>query len=98
MPKIFENGFDLPYPWSKTALAVWHKYPNPFATHVVSMDVIDQQFDPSTGLVRIERIIGVKQGAPGWVVTLLGVGDETYVREVTMVDARKQTFEMTSTK
>jgi len=29
---------------------------------------------------------------------LLGVGEETYVREVTMIDSAKQSFEMTSTK
>ena len=47
---------------------VLHKYPNPHAEHVVSMDVIDQTFDAESGLLRLERIIGVKQGAPGWAV------------------------------
>lgn len=68
MPRTFENGFDIPLRWSQTALAVWHKYPNPFATHVVSMDVVGQTFDEQTGILRVERILGVKQGAPGWAV------------------------------
>lgn len=68
MPRTFDACFDLPYSWPKTSLAVWHKYPNPHASHVVSMDVVDRKFDEKTGLLRIERIIGVKQGAPKWAV------------------------------
>lgn len=53
---------------SPTNSGVLHKYPNPNADHVVSMDVLDQSFDAETGLLRLERVIGVKQGAPGWAV------------------------------
>lgn len=66
MPKSFANQYDLPYPWARSALAVWHKYPNPFATHVVSVDVIEQSYDPDTDLLRVERVLGVQQGAPTW--------------------------------
>lgn len=43
------------------------KYPNPFATHVFSVDTLERQIDPDTGLLRSERIIGVQQGAPKWI-------------------------------
>lgn len=68
MPKSFENQYDLPFPWQQSALAVWHKYPNPFATHVISMDVLDQRYDAETDLLRIERVLGVQQTAPMWAV------------------------------
>lgn len=68
MPRIFTSDLSFPYPWAQTALGVLHKYPNPHATHVVSMDVIDQRFDVASGNVRLERIIGVRQSAPRWVV------------------------------
>jgi hypothetical protein len=73
MPQTFTNGFDLPYRWSQTALAVWHKYPNPFAPHVISMDVIDRTYNENTGLLRIERVLGVSQGAPGWAVKVSSI-------------------------
>lgn len=47
---------------------VLYKYPNPQATHVVSVDTISQQYDEASGKVRLERILGVRQGAPRWVV------------------------------
>ncbi len=77
--------------------AVWNKYPNPYAEHVVSVDVIDQSFDPSSGQLRTERIIGVRQGAPGWLVRLVGASEDTYVREVVMMDPFKKSMQMTST-
>ncbi|PWN89998.1 MSF1-domain-containing protein [Acaromyces ingoldii] len=97
MPQTFVNSFPLPFPWSHTALSVWHKYPNPSAPHVVSMDTLSHQYDDQTGLLRIERILGVRQGAPTWAVKLLGGTEDTYVREVTMIDSANERFEMTST-
>ncbi|CEH16030.1 Predicted member of the intramitochondrial sorting protein family [Ceraceosorus bombacis] len=104
MPQAYEGHYDLPHSWARTALGVLHKYPNTHATHVVSLDVIDQQLqldqrpNGNAGLlVRLERILGVRQGAPAWAVKLLGGDEETYVREVVMVDTAGQIVEMTST-
>lgn len=77
--------------------AVWNKYPNPHADHVVSVDVIDQSFDRASGQLRTERILGIRQGAPGWLVRLVGASEDTYVREVVMVDPITKKFEMSST-
>lgn len=62
------------------------------------MDVIDQRYDAATGQLRLERILGVRQGAPKWVMKLIGGREDTFVREVTVVDAGKKSVEMTSTK
>lgn len=76
---------------------MWNKYPNPHADHVVSVDVLSQTLDPSTGALRTERIIGVQQGAPGWLKRIVGASDDTYVREVVMVNPFTRSFQMTST-
>lgn len=47
---------------------MWHKYPNPHCSHVLSIDVVDRSVDPQTGIIRTERILGCKQNAPGWIV------------------------------
>ncbi len=77
--------------------AVWNKYPNPHAEHVVSVDVIDQSIDRESGQLRTERIIGVRQGAPGWAKRLIGASEDTYVREVVMVNPFTKAVQMTST-
>lgn len=76
---------------------MWNKYPNPHAAHVVSVDVIAQSFDPDTAQLRTERIIGVRQGAPGWATRLIGASEDTYVREVVMVDPLTKALSMSST-
>ncbi|SAM81347.1 related to protein involved in intramitochondrial protein sorting [Ustilago bromivora] len=97
MPQTFFQEQEFAYPWHQTANAVWNKYPNPHADHVVSVDVLDQSFDPNSGQLRTERIIGVRQGAPGWLVRLVGASEDTYVREIVMVNPWTKQFQMTST-
>ena len=76
---------------------MWNKYPNPHADHVVSVDTLSQTFDPTSGALRTERIIGVRQGAPGWAIRLMGASEDTYVREVVMVNPFTKSFQMSST-
>ena len=53
-------------------LARWHeKYPNPYASHVVSVDTVSREIDLETGILRSERVIGVKQGAPKWITKVI---------------------------
>src|SRR5712671_8039868 len=47
---------------------MWHKYPNPHCSHVVTVDVIDRSVDPTTGAIRTERVLGCKQRSPAWIV------------------------------
>ncbi|KAN0064231.1 hypothetical protein ACQY0O_003398 [Thecaphora frezii] len=97
MPQTFTSQAHFPFPWPHTARGVWYKYPNPYAPHVKSVDVLDQSLCPTTGKLRTERILGVQQNAPSWAVKLLGGTSETYVREVLMLDPITHSFEMTST-
>lgn len=64
---------------------------------MVSVDVLSQTLDPTSGHLRSERIIGVQQGAPTWLKRLVGASDDTYVREVVMIDPINRTVQMTST-
>ncbi|SPO22151.1 related to protein involved in intramitochondrial protein sorting [Ustilago trichophora] len=97
MPKTFTQEQEFSNPWYQTANAVWNKYPNPHADHVVSVDTISQTFDPLSGALRTERIIGVRQGAPGWAIRLMGASEDTYVREVVMVNPFTKSLQMSST-
>ncbi|SNX82851.1 related to protein involved in intramitochondrial protein sorting [Melanopsichium pennsylvanicum] len=97
MPKTFTQTQEFAHPWHQTANAVWNKYPNPHADHVVSVDTLSFTFDPTTATLRTERIIGVRQGAPGWLMRLTGASEDTYVREVVMINPFSKQFRMSST-
>ena len=54
--------------WAHVIIGMWHKYPNPHCSHVVTVDVVDRSVDPSTGIIRTERVLGCKQRTPTWIV------------------------------
>lgn len=86
MPKIFENEIVFNHSPIHTLLRLHKKYPNPHATHVVSVDAVERSVDPISGVVRSERIIGVQQGAPKWITKLFSLPEVAYVREITFID------------
>ena len=65
------------------------KYPNPFAKHVYTVDTLSRTVDPDTGVIRSERLIGVQQGAPGWIKKLFQLPETAYVREVVFIEPEK---------
>ncbi|KDQ54863.1 hypothetical protein JAAARDRAFT_37976 [Jaapia argillacea MUCL 33604] len=92
----FSQSHSYDHPWSRVVIGMWHKYPNPHCSHVMSVDVIDRSVDPRTGVIRTERILGCKQKTPIWVVKLFGGSEDAFVREVSFVDPTTQETTMTS--
>ncbi|KAI0803124.1 MSF1-domain-containing protein [Irpex lacteus] len=92
----FSQIFNYDHPWSHVVTGMWHKYPNPHCSHVVTVDVVDRSVDPQTGVIRTERILGCKQKAPIWVVKLFGGTEDAFVREVSFVDPATQITTITS--
>ncbi|KAI0706050.1 MSF1-domain-containing protein [Cytidiella melzeri] len=92
----FSQNFNYEHPWSHVVIGMWHKYPNPHCSHVVTVDVLDRSVNPKTGIIRTERILGCKQKAPVWIVKLFGGTEDAFVREISFVDPATQTTTITS--
>jgi len=93
---FFSSTFNYDHPWSHVVIGMWHKYPNPHCTHVVTIDVVDRAVDPNTGVIRTERVLGCKQKTPTWIVKLFGGSEDAFVREISFVDPAAQTATITS--
>ncbi|EGO02709.1 hypothetical protein SERLA73DRAFT_84467 [Serpula lacrymans var. lacrymans S7.3] len=93
---FFSQAFQYQHPWSHVVIGMWHKYPNPHCTHVVTVDVVDRTVDPRTGIIRTERVLGCKQKAPIWIVKLFGGSQDAFVREISFVDPSSQDVTITS--
>lgn len=93
---FFSQAFNYDHPWSHVVIGMWHKYPNPKCSHVISVDVIDRSVDPQTGIIRTERVLGCKQKTPAWIVKLFGGSEDAFVREIIFVDPAKQHATITS--
>ena len=97
--KIFASDYTFDYSWAEVSTANWRKYCpwNHKSTHVVAVDTLARRIDPSTGILRTERLITCQQTAPAWVLKLLGGSTMSHVHEVSYVDPRREKVTMIST-
>ena len=97
MVKFYESSFNYDYPFPAVSLAYFLRYPNPYATHVLSTDVIDRQFDPSTQRLTTTRLHLKKSKLPPTVLKLLPKGilgssadaGQSYILEKSVIDAKE---------
>ncbi|KAJ7456585.1 PRELI-like family-domain-containing protein [Mycena latifolia] len=83
--KFFSQSFSYDDPWSIVTLAFFLRYPNPYASHVVSCDVVSRSVSPSGSLVTTRLIL--KRGAmPRWFPKGIISRAETWVVEESEVD------------
>lgn len=96
--KVFSNTVTFNYSWEEVSTANWRKYCpwNDKSTHVIAVDTISRSVDPSTGILRSERLITCKQSAPEWLKAILGGMDESQVLETSYVDPANKTVTMVS--
>lgn len=83
--KFFTQSFLYDDPWSIVSLAYFLRYPNPYAAHVLSCDVISREQTPSGTLVTTRLIL--KRGAlPKWAPKGIVARAESWVIEESEVD------------
>lgn len=96
--KVFSNTEVYNYSWEEVSTANWRKYCpwNEKSTHVIAVDTVSRTVDPSTGILRTERLITCRQSAPEWLSKLLGGIEDSQVLETSYVDPARRTVTMVS--
>jgi len=97
--KVFSNSVTYNYSWEEVSTANWRKYGpwNNKSEHVIAVDTLSRSVDPSTGILRTERLITCKQSAPEWLKTIMGTTMEvSHVYEASYVDPGARTVTMVS--
>ncbi|KAI0047803.1 MSF1-domain-containing protein [Auriscalpium vulgare] len=83
--KFFSQSFLYDDPWSIVSLAFFLRYPNAYASHILSCDVISREFSPSGSLLTTRLIL--KRGAlPRWFPQGIMSRAESWVVEESEVD------------
>ncbi|KAI4529015.1 PRELI-like family-domain-containing protein [Schizophyllum commune] len=83
--KFFKQSFLYDDSWSIVSLAYFLRYPNPYASHVISCDVISRSMTPTGSLVTTRLIL--KRGAlPRWAPRGIMSRAESWVVEESEVD------------
>ena len=97
MVKFYESSFNYDYPFPAVSLAYFLRYPNPYATHVLSTDVIDRHFDPLTQRLSTTRLHLKKSRLPPTLLKLLPKGilgsstdaGQSYILENSVIDVKE---------
>jgi hypothetical protein len=98
MVKFYESSFSYDYSFPAVTLAYFLRYPNPYATHVLSTDVISREVDSENGRLRTLRIHRKSSRLPTAVLKLLpksvlgnisGGRSESYILETSTIDMRE---------
>lgn len=92
-PHASDPANSSPEPPPTLLLAFFLRYPNPFARHVLSVDVLERTVDPVTGRIKTTRLILKRGIVPQWASKFLpvakasgGRGLDAWVLEESVVD------------
>ncbi|KAG8528020.1 uncharacterized protein KY384_006936 [Bacidia gigantensis] len=96
--RVFSTSYTFDYGWDEVSIANWRKYClwNKSSSHVVGVDTLSRQVDPSTGILVTERLITCTQPAPAVVRALLGGQCTTHSYEKSYVDPKRKIVTMCS--
>ncbi|KZV92106.1 MSF1-domain-containing protein [Exidia glandulosa HHB12029] len=83
--KLFSQSFHYDDNWTIVALAFFLRYPNPYASHVLSCDVISREFTDA-GALRTTRLILKRGNLPAWFPAGIMPRQESWVVEESEVD------------
>lgn len=96
--KLFTTSHVFDHDWKTVTLAAQNKYPNPFSSHVVAVDVINRHIDDH-GVLVTERLITYKGYLPSWLKSITGskLGSaNTYIQEFSRVNVSTGAMELRS--
>ncbi|WWC85767.1 uncharacterized protein L201_000633 [Kwoniella dendrophila CBS 6074] len=93
MVQVYRKTHSYPDPPPTPLLAFFLRYPNPFARHVLSVDVLSRKVDPITGQIHTTRLILKRGILPKWATRWLpnaglsgGRGLDAWILEESVVD------------
>ncbi|CCE63787.1 hypothetical protein TPHA_0F03060 [Tetrapisispora phaffii CBS 4417] len=82
-----KNTHIFPNDFTSVSLAFFNRYPNPYASHVLSIDTLERRID-SDGNLHTVRLIKKKGKLPRWVRPLLNNISDSWIVEFSVVDPR----------
>lgn len=87
--RTLSTSHEYAYPWQQVVTAFWHRYPNPYATHVLSEDTVVRRIED--GNLISKRLTTKKGYVPSWGQRFLP-GGKAYIVEESVVDPKNKTF------
>jgi len=87
--KLWTKEHIFSHPWKNVTEAAWKKYPNEHNTNVTAIDVLDRKLTED-GQLYTTRIFGSNWNFPALLATVLGLPDQCYAVEHSIVDLKEE--------
>ncbi|KAI9184586.1 hypothetical protein H9P43_003641 [Blastocladiella emersonii ATCC 22665] len=87
--KVYTHKTELDASWSDVTYAVFNKYPNPFASHVLQSDVLSRSV-AADGTLATTRMHVKKGSVPTWAQSLFKANPVSYIVEDSTVNPHAQ--------
>jgi len=87
--KLWTKEHIFSHPWKNVTEAAWKKYPNEHNTNVTAIDVLDRKLTED-GQLYTTRIFGSNWNFPTLLATVLGLPDQCYAVEHSIVDLKEE--------
>eukprot|EP01120_Amphizonella_sp_Union-15-10_P005257 TRINITY_DN159_c0_g1_i1.p1 TRINITY_DN159_c0_g1~~TRINITY_DN159_c0_g1_i1.p1 ORF type:complete len:307 (+),score=62.55 TRINITY_DN159_c0_g1_i1:131-1051(+) len=81
--------------WKDVFLASWKKYPSHRRPDILSIDLINKEFDPEAQVLTTTRIVSIKSNMPAWLQPILG-GSMCWFLEEARIDMKNNTMTLLS--
>lgn len=94
MVLFFKSTTKVAHDWNSVTFAVFRKYPNPFASHVKSDDVLERRVD-NLGRLITTRIFTKQGKMPRWGLQFFNIS-HAYILETSIVDPEKGEMQVTT--
>ncbi|KAK9449571.1 PRELI-like family-domain-containing protein [Limtongia smithiae] len=93
MVKFHKSVYTHNYDFNTFSIAYFLRYPNPFATHVISVDTLDRHVDEQ-GRLHTRRLVIKRGKLPNWCRALLSSSNinisESMIVETSIIDPKRQ--------
>jgi hypothetical protein len=90
MAKYTENSTLFNYNWEQVTQGFWQRYPNPFATHVLTEDTIQREVR-NDGKLYSKRILSKTNRVPKWGERFFAA-KSVFIIEESIVDPKNKTL------
>lgn len=95
MPNTTDIQHTFKHYWKDVFLASWKKYPSPRRPDIVSVDVINKEFDPETGILSTTRLVITERSVPWWLKPVFPSTRAIFVEEA-KVDPKNKIMKLYS--
>ncbi|ANZ76916.1 BA75_03943T0 [Komagataella pastoris] len=87
----YKNQHIFNHDFTTVSLAYLNRYPNPYSTHVLSIDTLNKHIDKD-GKLHQTKLITKTGRLPQWVKPFLGKISHSNILEMTVIDPESQTM------